>query len=519
MRRIMLSLAALLELAAAAPARAQSGQVLPQLGLDRAGACRNLSLYDATRPGADKMVPIGCLDTASHAFNTGAATVTPADASMSRPLAARFGDVKVADDFGPAGSGAAIQAAIDAAAASRAGTVLVPAGDWTIATTLDLRTGVSLQMSPGALLRPGANVDIVALRPGAACLCRIDTSGFAGWNSVAIDVDDDANAGAVPYRLHTPTRIDAELIGATGTGAGTAVKLHADGAANARVMGVEARVRVRGFDKGYWLRQTSADLSKFVNGNRLDGFFSATLQSLVMESAHVNGYGLDGNQFWIQHQPLPGTTVPAITIAGQQNEFDLLPWDWESVVSTSPKSVIVQAGLRTSRVEFRSDPAFLHWLTTDRSVQLTALSPNGGLYLDRVRPRAADGVIEIIGADLRLSNNKSVKLQNAAGDADNPAFFATPGDVVVLQSFVGRDIVVDVRKSGGVLALRENGSNKLYLSASGITLAGGEPFGVKVAAPGTSSSQCLVGNWATDASYFYACTATNTWKRTAIASW
>ena len=519
MRKTMLSGAALLALAAAAPALGQSGQGLPQFGLDKTGGCRNLSVYDATKPGADKMVPIGCLDTASHAFDAGAAVVTPADASVGRPLAARFGDIKIASDFGAAGSGAAIQAAIDAAAASRAGTVLVPAGDWTVTTTLDLKTGVTLQMGPGALLRPGANVDIVSLKPGAACVCRIDTSGFAGWSQVAIDVDGDANALAVPYRLYTPTRLDAELIGATGSGAGTAVKLHADGTANARVMGVEARVRVSGFAKGYWLRQTSADLTKFVNGNRLDGFFALTLQSLVMESTHVNGYGLDGNQFWIQHQPLVGTTVPAMTIAGQQNEFDLLPWDWESVVSTSPKAVTVQAGLRTSRVEFRSDPVFLNWLTTDRSVQLTALSPNGGLYLDRVRPRAADGVIEIIGADLRLANNKSVKLQNAAGDADNPALFATPGDVVVLQSFVGKDIVLDVRKSGGVLALRENGSNKLYLSAAGITLAGGEPFGVKVAAPGTSSSQCSVGNWATDASYFYTCTAANTWKRTAIASW
>ncbi len=518
MRRLTMAAAALL-LGLAAAAGAQTGQVLPQLGLDRAGGCRALSVYDATKPGVDKMVPIGCLDAASHAFEVGGAVVTPAGASVARPLAARFADVRVASDFGAAGSGAAIQAAIDAAAAGGGGLVRVPAGDWTVAATLDLKPGVTLQMGPGALLRPGANVDIVSLKPGAACVCRIDTSGLPGWNRVAIDVDGAAHAAAVPYRLSTPTRLEAELTGATGAGAGTAVKLHADGVATARVMGVEARVRVSGFAKGYWLRQTSTDLSKFVNGNRLDGFFAATLQSLVMESAHVNGYGLDGNQFWIQHQPLPGTTVPAMMIAGQQNEFDLLPWDWESVVSTSPKAVTVQAGLRTSRIVFRSDPVFLNWLTTDRSVQLTALSPNGGLYLDRVRPRAADGVIEIIGADLRLANNKSVKLQNAAGDVDNPALFATPGDVVVLQSFVGKDMVLDVRKSGGVIAIRESGTNKLYLSAAGITLAGGEPFGAKVAAPGTSSSQCSLGNWATDANYFYVCTATNTWKRTAIASW
>lgn len=518
MRMISFSGAAAFALAAA-PAAAQSAQVLPQLGLDAAGGCRTLSVYDATKPGADKMVPIGCIDGASHAFDAGAAVVTPAGASVARPLAARFADVKVASDFGAAGSGAAIQAAIDAAAASRAGVVLVPAGDWTVATTLDLKTGVTLQMSPGAVLKPAANVDIVSLKPGAACVCRIDTSGFAGWDRVAIDVDGDASAAAFPYRLHTPTRVDAELIGATGVGTGTAVKLHADGLANARVMGVEARVRVSGFEKGYWLRQTSTDLSKFVNGNRLEGFFTATLQSLVMESSHVNRYGLDGNHIAIQHQPLPGTTVPAMTLAGQQNEFDLLPWDWDGVVATAPKAVTVQAGLRTSRITFRSDPGYLNWLTTDRSVQLTALSPNGGVFLDRVRPRAADGVVEVIGADMRLSSTKGLKFQNAAGDTDNPALFATASDLLVLQSFAGKDMVVDVRKTGGVLAFRENGTNKLYLSGAGITLASGEPFSIKVAVPATSTSPCSLGYWAADAAYLYACVSNNSWKRTAISTW
>jgi hypothetical protein len=356
MGRLTIAAAALL-LGMAAAAGAQTGQALPQLGLDKAGGCRALSVYDATRPGADKMVKIGCIDAASHAFEVGGAVVTADGASVARPLAARFADVRVASDFGAAGSGAAIQAAIDAAAAAGGGLVRVPAGDWAVAATLDLKPGVTLQMGPGAWLKPAANVDLVSLRPGAVCICRIDTAGLPGWNRVAVDIDGDANAAAVPYRLHTPTRLEAELVGATGAAAGTAVKLHADGVASARVMGVEARVRVRGFAKGYWLRQTSTDLSKFVNGNRLDGFFAATLQSLVMESAHVNGYGLDGNQFWIQHQPLPGTTVPAMTIAGQQNEFDLLPWDWDTVAGTSPKAVTVQAGLRTSRILFLSDPA------------------------------------------------------------------------------------------------------------------------------------------------------------------
>lgn len=38
-----------------------------------------------------------------------------------------------------------------------------------------------------------------------------------------------------------------------------------------------------------------------------------------------------------------------------------------------------------------------------------------------------------------------------------------------------------------------------------------------VAAPATATSAGVAGNMAYDSSYFYICTATNTWKRVAIA--
>lgn len=44
-------------------------------------------------------------------------------------------------------------------------------------------------------------------------------------------------------------------------------------------------------------------------------------------------------------------------------------------------------------------------------------------------------------------------------------------------------------------------------------------MGLKVSAPGTSSTACIVGQWAADSSYHYDCTATNTWLRVAIATW
>lgn len=450
----------------AAPAWGQAGQVVPQLGIDAAGSCRKLSVYDATKPGADKMVPIGCVDTATHAFDGGAAVATAAGGSIARPLAARLADVKVADDFGAAGSGAAIQAAIDAAAATRAGVVLVPAGDWLVATTLDLKGGVSLQMSPGAVLKPAANVDVVALRPGASCLCRIDTSGLAGWNRVAIDVDGDNEALARPYRLHTPTRIDAELIGAAGAGSGTAVGLHADGIPNARVMGIDAEVRVSGFEKGYWLRQTSTDLSKFVNANRLHGSFSSTLQSLVMESSHVNGYGLDGNDIRLQHQPRPGTTLPAMMLRGQSNRLDLTPYDWNTVAATAPHAIVVGPGTRTSQIVAWQDPAYVDWQTTDRSNQFAAMNANGGLYLDTVRARAVDGVVRFNAASLRLDNGECIEMRNAAGSTEPCVLTSDSANTTFLRSISNGDLVLDANKAGGVIAVRIQGGNVFYFTAT-----------------------------------------------------
>lgn len=72
------------------------------------------------------------------------------------------------------------------------------------------------------------------------------------------------------------------------------------------------------------------------------------------------------------------------------------------------------------------------------------------------------------------------------------------------------------------------GAYHLWFGASGILRVStstptsgtdGNPFGIKVPVPATATSAGEIGQWAADASYFYVCTATNIWKRVAIASW
>jgi hypothetical protein len=44
-------------------------------------------------------------------------------------------------------------------------------------------------------------------------------------------------------------------------------------------------------------------------------------------------------------------------------------------------------------------------------------------------------------------------------------------------------------------------------------------FGEKVPAPRSAGSECSIGQWAADTSYYYVCAAKNTWRRAALTAW
>jgi hypothetical protein len=82
MRFIVAALALLLPIAA----HAQTAQVQPQLGLDKSGTCRRVTVYDPQKAGTDKMVPLGCVDSSSTFQPTGLANKAPlANAALSAP--------------------------------------------------------------------------------------------------------------------------------------------------------------------------------------------------------------------------------------------------------------------------------------------------------------------------------------------------------------------------------------------------------------------------------------------------
>ena len=59
----------------------------------------------------------------------------------------------------------------------------------------------------------------------------------------------------------------------------------------------------------------------------------------------------------------------------------------------------------------------------------------------------------------------------------------------------------------------------LTRTAAGVPAVEGNPLGVRVGVPASAAAAGAVGQFSTDSSWLYVCTATDTWMRTAIATW
>ncbi len=65
------------------------------------------------------------------------------------------------------------------------------------------------------------------------------------------------------------------------------------------------------------------------------------------------------------------------------------------------------------------------------------------------------------------------------------------------------------------------GTGLLATDVNGVTTvsADGTILGFRVAVPGTAATACTQGSWAVDASFYYVCVSTNTWRRAATSAW
>lgn len=62
-------------------------------------------------------------------------------------------------------------------------------------------------------------------------------------------------------------------------------------------------------------------------------------------------------------------------------------------------------------------------------------------------------------------------------------------------------------------------TEKASIDKDGYIVSAGSPVGRKVAVPATATTACAVGDFAANATHVYVCQATDSWVRTAAASW
>ena len=144
---------------------------------------------------------------------------------------------------------------------------------------------------------------------------------------------------------------------------------------------------------------------------------------------------------------------------------------------------------------------------------------------------AATGPLTVTGAasvsgvitasdDIVLGAAKAIQMAGAGSASDS--IWISASDLMFLNN----------ANAGGNLQLQTQGTTVLQLDAAGsasftgaldvggdVTLSAGDLIITTSTTPASAAAAGVVGTIAWDASYMYVCTATNTWKRVAIATW
>lgn len=123
---------------------------------------------------------------------------------------------------------------------------------------------------------------------------------------------------------------------------------------------------------------------------------------------------------------------------------------------------------------------------------------------------------------LTVGNNVTVGCSGCISQGGVTAF---PADAIPLFTWSATNGTWDA--NGGV-------DQRAFLSSKSLTVGVGitsteisgktqlsadtSVIGLRTGAPGTSSTACTMGSWATDGSFFYLCTNTNVWMRAALSS-
>ena len=214
-------------------------------------------------------------------------------------------------------------------------------------------------------------------------------------------------------------------------------------------------------------------------------------------AAGMNVYGCTATNSWTLEQG-----PPAASMANQLGDF--------AVTRTSATTLAIGAGCSTTTPCLVRVGSLVFSFGSGATATITAGS---GLALVYV---SSAGVLTV---------GSNVTATCSSGCAALSGVTAFPVDAIPLFTWSATTGTWDA--SGGV-DQRAFLSSKSVTAGPGITTteisgktqlsADTSVIGLRVAAPGTSSTACTTGSWATDGSFFYLCTATNVWRRAALSS-
>lgn len=354
--------------------------------------------------------------------NISSSTAIATGSTTARSLANRFADVVNVLDFGADPTGVInadtqISNAITYAANNNKSTI-VAYGTFKISSTVTIPKNITFDFDK--LIPSAANINVLRILGGCTINGTIDTSEFPLYSGIALTIDGAGENEGSPFRVHTKTYANVVIEGGGTYGdahTGTAIFFKAIDT-NAKIMGVELYAKINKFQYGIYMSQTSTDLSKFITSNYIYLDSSDTITALQMNSSHVNGYGLDGNHFIAKGQPNNNTTTFLYVISGQDNTFDLLPWDWDALALTSPYALWIKLYCRRNIIYFHTKNNYIFDNANDPSNVIVA--PYGG------------------GVSSTLSNNYIFNIGNASG----------------------------------IYAFRTNGANQMYIDSSGVNPGG-----------------------------------------------
>ena len=301
------------------------------------------------------------------------------------------------------------------------------------------------------------------------------------------DTTIDVGAGQI---LNLQTTNNGNILTGSGNfGIGTtpSTKLH--------VLGTTEQLRLGYDSSNYWSSTIGSTGALTLAGTGTGGALTITPtagQNVNVSLSTTGDFAVNTNQLYVDTS-LGYVGIGTITPAKKLN-----------VVGDISGSGTVAAGAGTD------------FFVNDFNQTATAGANNQMIGLMRLRPRASNGAFTGVLRPLLVSENSAgglhrvqiwetgIRIGNYSGGTPS---IVTPSANLELKGFGNDSSTFSIKATNSsdtaIFTVRDDGSVMIPVSQT----------------PASAAATCTTGTVAWDSSYVYVCTATNTWKRAAIATW